>query len=226
MEGRFFMRLLTPKNKNIIRKLFKFYFEEEVTLKSLQLSEVEKDVIIKTYMKLTTIFQSVVPQNLSVGVFDVKSDEICGCAFGSIGDSNPDMHSYDTDKLTPSLAKLLRFEEYMLKDLPRIVNQRPYLHIDDVLVKTKYQRQGLAMHLVQKLEEIALENKCELLTCVANTYKSNGVAKKHGFQIHNEVLYSKYKDTVSGEVIFKDIPAPYTGAAFGSKVLSPQESCL
>nr|CAB3263284.1 uncharacterized protein LOC108950041 [Phallusia mammillata] len=214
MDSRFSTRRLTIEDAPEIRKLLLLYFDEEVTSKCLQLSATEKEAFMDTYVEF------VVPQGVSVGVFDLKSNEMCGCVFAT--EWNKFLHpgSYETGKHTPSLNKTIEFDEFMLEDMPRIVNNRTYLHLEVIIVNPKFQRQGLGVHLMQSFEDIALEKKFEMVVGVANTNKSVQLMKKMGFHLHNYVLYSEYKDPATGEAIFQNIPPPDTGAVFCYKVMS------
>nr|CAB3263283.1 uncharacterized protein LOC108950041 [Phallusia mammillata] len=220
MASHFRTRRLTVEDSVGIRQLLMLYINEEVTAKCLQLSAFEKDLFVDTYLKF------VVPQGTCIGVFDEKSDEMLACHLNTAWNKHVLPENFNLCQHTPALNKLLRFDEYMLKDAPKIINERPYLHGEIVVANPKIQRRGLAMHLMQLLEDIALEKKFEFIIGVANTNKSKGLVKKLGWQLSNEVRYSEYKDAVTGEAIFKDIPPPHTGAAFCYKELTSKRSCL
>ena len=71
-----------------------------------------------------------------------------------------------------------------------------------------------------RIENEVPRMKFDMLVGVSTSYYSKKITMNHGFIVAEEMKYADYRDPITNEAVFSNIPAPHTGAAVVYKYIS------
>ncbi|XP_063373384.1 uncharacterized protein LOC134661307 [Cydia amplana] len=196
--------------EDAVRLLKKHYLSEELTYRSVKISEDKEGVDefvhnLRIWMK----------DKMSIAAVKEGTEKLVGCLIMRIQEKNAFSRTFSRVKLTynPLYSTVMKFYNEVEKpvDLFEKLGVKKYLKVYIMALKHRYRHRGIGAELLKATFPLAASGFIPAVTGIISTGHMQKEAEKLGFQKFNEIYYVRY--LIDDEILFWDTGLGNYGAA-------------
>ncbi|XP_061705308.1 uncharacterized protein LOC133516407 isoform X1 [Cydia pomonella] len=196
--------------EDTVRLLKKHYLSEELTYRSVKISEDKEGVDefahnLRIWMK----------DKMSIAAVKEGTEKLVGCLIMRIQEKSAYSRTFSRVKLTynPLYSTVMKFYNEIEKpvNLFEKLGVRKYLKVYIMALKHRYRHRGLMKEMLSAAIALCVNAHIPAITGIFTTSRLHQVAEEMGFRKYHEIYYKDYK--VDGKVAFEDVGSGNHGSA-------------
>uniref|UniRef100_H2ZMU2 N-acetyltransferase domain-containing protein n=1 Tax=Ciona savignyi TaxID=51511 RepID=H2ZMU2_CIOSA len=146
------------------------------------------------------ITKAVIQQGASFGAFDTETNQICGLAFGELG--NYTYPEFEEKPKSLKIQYLLRLEDYLESNLKDDLGTSNYLIADPIVVVPKYSNRRIATKILYRQLQFCVDRGIELSVGFATSVKALSIDARMGYKCKKKYDMLSYRDRCTGKAVF------------------------
>ncbi|XP_063394696.1 uncharacterized protein LOC134679678 isoform X1 [Cydia fagiglandana] len=196
--------------EDAVRLLKKHYLTEELTYRSVKISEDKEGVDefvhnLRIWMK----------DKMSIAAVKEGTEKLVGCLIMRIQEKNAFSRTFSRVKLTynPLYSTVMKFYNEVEKpvNLFEKLGVRKYLKVYVMALKHRYRHRGFMKEMLTAAIDLCANAHIPAITGIFTTIRLHQVAEELGFRKYHEIYYKDYK--VDDKVAFEDVGIGNHGSA-------------
>ncbi|XP_053620324.1 uncharacterized protein LOC128680879 isoform X1 [Plodia interpunctella] len=205
-----FEDLQDKRFEDAIRLLKKHYLSEDITYRSVKITEDQEGVDEFTHNARIWM-----KDKMSLAAVKEGTDKLVGVLIMRIQEKSAFSRTFSRVKLThnPLYSTVMTFYNTIEKpvDIFKRLDVRKYFKIYLLALKSRYRHRGIAKEMLKAAILLCANANVPAITGIFTTSRAQTVAEELGFEKYNEIYYIRY--LIDEKIVFHDAGLGNYGAA-------------